>query len=353
MDADNKPVYAIDIVSDLIRAYSGTEPVFFQRDGNFFAASNVGFGWLGHGLSTTPKDPERLRYSEKEDAEILESEDIRNSDEERKIKKNELNRVKPLIFGPDHDCYSLENMFELVEEISKLKDDGKIRMLTHGVRYRSHKYGYASDGEDVGLNSGRVIDRKRYFELMRLKEEGLYSGLERVSEEAKDEPEFGMGMTKSKKDIVEMAYDGTETGRMGHKPFSILDALVITPDFLITFPRNGTFDYRGENKTWTEKTEFNGRGGVLKFRGVGTGSESPFSSYYRTNSFEISGIDSQDFGVESEQIDRTLAYGRKVISEFMPKIQQYVGRLNKMNNQAYSGEIAGREKRRQEDLARV
>lgn len=344
--------YQIDIVTELITRLGGSNPVFFQRDHQFYVASSAGFGWVGHGLSTHPKNAERLECGvDKEDSEILESKDITYIEQpkekyqsaKRRVIKQELRRVQPLLFGEDDDMFSLESMAKTAEALQNLPDDGKIRMISHGNGYHSHKHGYACDGMDFWLSTGRVIDRKRYFELMRQKEEALLQGLEKTSVAASKEPEFGVGVAGNR-NYIEMAYDGSGIGRMGYKPFSLVDALVITPAFLVSFPRSGGFEYNERNKVWTPETGFSSSNGILKFRSTPTHDDSPFKIYFKTNSLASNVRTISEFQEQSEQMIAALSHGTKAVGEVMPLMEMYVARMNNMNNTAFAKSIERRRK---------
>jgi len=338
MAEEAEHVYAVDIVSDIIRRLSGSEPVFFQRDGQFFAASTAGFGWLRRGLNIKQKVK---RFGEEEYPEILESLDItyeekpKNKYEGSKLRvvKKELGRVMPLIFGSDDDSYNLKNMAKTAEVLGKLKPDGKIRLVSHGSGYHSHKYGYAADGMDFWLSEGRVMDKARFFQLMREKEETLLTGLEKKANEGKDEPEFGFG--EGSKERILSVYNGSGADVLP-------DALVITPHFLFTFPRTGQFRHR-ENEAWTTSTGFIGRESPVRFYHIGGGYKSPFAAYFKTNSINISALGTEEFNAQARRMAADLALGTKLVAEIMPQVQQYIERLNNMNNTAFAKDIVYRE----------
>ena len=344
----NKKIYAIDIVSELVRNLSGSEPAFFQRDECFFAASTVGFGWVEHGLSTLAEDPEGVKGGYiKEKPEIIDSKDITymdqgefKGDKTRRVINEEVSRVRPILFGRDTDSFTLKDIAKAVESFTKNSDDKKIRLVSHWNSYRSHKYGYAADGMDFGLGEARVMDRERYFELMREREERLLSGLEEISRLASEEGEYN----SSNKDIIEMAYDGTGTGRMCPKPYAILDAFVITPDFLINFPRKGQLSYHNRNESWSDSSEFNAREGIVKFGEISTGYKSPFSFHYRLNSSPIIARKTDEFTDLINQSNAKITRGVSAILNVMPQIEQYVERLNNMNDIAFRKEIKRHEK---------
>jgi hypothetical protein len=237
-----------------------------------FVASEQGFGQVSYGLQTRPR--KRDKY-DKELPEILESEDlvIRTIKDDfgcgRKqvMLKKEKQYVVPTLFGPDDNRFTLEEMMKTASALQKLPDDKKIRMISHGERYHSHKHGYACDGIDVWVDSGRVMDRERYLELVRMNETKL---LEAISSLEK----FEQGNIHAHTDFY------SEYNRLKFPKCAI-----ITPNVLVSFPRGGRLSgtNSGTSEWSSNQTHFNGN--VIEYGEFeGAHRESPFNFYITLNS---------------------------------------------------------------------
>lgn len=169
-----KQEHALDIVTGIITAISDTKPIFFQRDGDLFVASEAGFGVLRNYLITR---------------EIQKSAESTGTDK----------YIKAIRFSSDTRDYSLEDIANSAMQLSKLPDDGKIRIVSHSESYHSHKHGYAQDGLDVALQYAGEMNREKYLELFRQAEERDWTRNAVITQDMAlcfpVEVEFGKGVT--------------------------------------------------------------------------------------------------------------------------------------------------------------
>lgn len=221
-----KRIYAIDIVGEIIAKLGASKPAYFQRDGRLFIVSESGFGRLGSGLSTDaslldlpeyrhkerPMDLEEVRAS----TDAVEELDSNFSGYHQKVKfaEGEERYIAPIWFRRDSQSFSLRDMVKTAGWLTKLPNDGKIRLINHSSRYHSHKYGYAADGEDVWLASARVMGREKYLDLFRKKED-LSLGVDCVI--------VTPNLRASFPAIVEVRYDSDGDLKIGKGCFDIAE----------------------------------------------------------------------------------------------------------------------------------
>ncbi len=238
--------YAVDAMIATVRGVGDSEPVFFQRNGCFYVASPQGFGRMSYGLSLSPQNPENKRYMT-ELPEIENSQDLtiregEGLNEKLRLKESELERTRPLIMHEDSgESFSLESMANLAKALQKIGDDGNIRLVSHYTSYHSHKHGYAADGTDTSLDGARVMQREKYLEIMRSREDGFFEGLLKATKEQ-------LGRVYESSSISYMM----PQGRVVHIP----DVLIATPNVMAAFPRRVFFDHHNRNSTWQKDTDF-------------------------------------------------------------------------------------------------
>ncbi len=320
--------YAVDFVIDVMSRISSTKPVMFQRDGSLFVASEQGFGHVSYGLQT--RSQKRDKY-DKELPEILESEDLvirtiqdkYGGGRKRVMLKKEKQYVVPILFGPDDNRFTLEEMMKTAAALQKLPDDKRIRMISHGERYHSHKYGYACDGIDVWVDSGRVMDRERYLELVRMNETKL---LEAISSLEKSE----QGNIHAHTDFY------SEYNRLKFPKCAI-----ITPNVLVSFPRRGRLSgtSSGTSEWSSSQTHFNGN--VIEYGEFeGAHRESPFNFYVTLNSQVFPPAKTAD--VIASKGEGTISQVRNELDTICAYVAQepnFIQTINAVHNKACVKEI--------------
>lgn len=320
-------VYAADFVIDVMERISSPKPVMFQRDGSLFVASQQGFGHVSYGLQTTPQ--KRDKY-DKELPEILESEDlvIRTIKDDfgcgRKqvMLKKEKQYVVPTLFGPDDNRFTLEEMMKTAAALQKLPDDKKIRMVSHGERYHSHKYGYACDGIDVWVDSGRVMDRERYLELVRMNETKL---LEDISSLEK----FEQGNILHAR--LSSAYNSLKFPKCA----------IVTPNVLVSFPRRGRLSgtSSGTSEWSSSQTHFNWN--VVEYGEFeDSHRESPFNFYVTLNSQVFPAAKTADIITsKGEDIVNQVKKELEAICACVNQEPNFIQTINAIHNKACAKEI--------------
>lgn len=272
--------HAVDFVLKVMGEISSSKPVLFQRDGSLYVASEEGFGQVTYGLRT---EPENIQPWERrgQSPEITESVDgiKERSDGKLKFLDGEQKYLKAIAFGPDYVSFSLEEITADAQKLAGLPDDGKVRMICHSTRYHSHKFGYGADGIDVNVEIARVMDRNRYLELIREKEDKLIQAIEQ------------MGETRSRRDISE-----------SYKQIKIPDGVIVTPYMIISLPRRGRLHSDTDRPdSWTLNTRLDGKegfqehyGSILHHRVPSTYNESPFKVSVTLNAHNLENVDAGD-----------------------------------------------------------
>ncbi len=312
-------VYAVDTLIDTVRAISKTEPVYFQRDGSFYAATPDGFGKLGYGLCLRPQNPEKATWRQ-ELPEIVASENIlvklADENELTKFRRGERTRTRPLLFNKDSCSFmSLESMATTVALLKKLPDDGKIRMIGHSTSYHSHKFGYAADGSDVWLGVARVMKRKTYLEMMRTKEDELIESL-----------------TQNGLRAAERIYEDKTYTFANGRSVEIPDVWVITPNIMLTFPREGRLDYHDRDQSWRADSDLNRRN-LPEYFGIKMYDESPFTYSLVINRKVINGRTRQDFGRQTTKSLNRLGDELAGVATTLPRIQLFLKSINTLHDQ--------------------
>ena len=115
--------YAIDFVLDVVRKISSKEPVLFQKVGSLYVASTEGFGKVKYGLRTTPEEIQTWE-KRRQSPEIVESQDAIEKwvgdswNKEPKFLNGEQKYFKDIVFGPDSNSFSLEEITKTAQELA-------------------------------------------------------------------------------------------------------------------------------------------------------------------------------------------------------------------------------------------
>ncbi|MFA6088435.1 MAG: hypothetical protein WC755_01100 [Candidatus Woesearchaeota archaeon] len=262
--------YIVDTVLDVVKEISGKEPTLFQRDGILYVASDAGVGLVFNGFLTSDirdnsKDKPKWFKESKSIIEKIEKDTVH-------FVKEEIPFVKAIAFGPDSNYDSLESIAKHAKEIAS-RDDGKIRMMEHGTTHRSHKYGYACDGFDVYATDARTMDRQKYLELLREKEnqmlEQFQAWKEYVDEQPKGDAFFSDRLENSAKNI------------------KVPKCIILTPTTLVSFPYDVELSsMHSRSNPWNKKTPF--AFDETHFMKKGDYYENPYSLYVTLNKKEFS-----------------------------------------------------------------
>ncbi len=328
MSQEQPKPYAIDTLIATVKAISDTPLVFFQRDGSFYATSPQGYGKISYNLSLVPQNPRNEEWRQ-ELPEIIDSENVimkkcedrdRHANEKTEFKKGEKPYISALIFNRDsYGVVNLETMAATARSLGALPDDDNIRLLSHNRSYHSHKYGYGCDGADTWIGDARVMNRDRYFELMREKEDDFFEKLHQGDES-----------------VIEKAYRNSAVGFMNGRPLEIPDVMVITPNVMVTFPRLGELDHHEPNKVWTREMDLHE---WPVYRGVHMSERSPFGIYCVVNKklIEAKTLNGLDVGIT--QVMTYLSDDLAGVKKAMPHIESFLDRINYAHNQANNKRI--------------
>ncbi len=325
-------VHAVDSLIAVMRGLSSTEPVMFQRDQRFYVVSEEGFGLMNIGMWAWPLsdrekqdfdkyggDPDegneylkeykkQWRDNNRHISELLESEDIIQAFEKDSpysryqtpvFAQSELPYIRPLMFGHNDNTFTLDGITGIAR--LELPDDGMIRMIEHSEGYHSHKHGYAMDGIDVNVQAARKMDREKYLELMRKKEDWIYEKLSRNDIRAK-----------------------------------FADCTVVTPFMMFTFPRQGhpRQGHHSRNLWDMYYTRFFDDLRIeYTFQPY---DKNPFESVVTINSVAIT---PDKFG----HYQGRLAHELDAINSEMENISQFVGMLNELHAKAHPPRVPANE----------
>lgn len=319
--------YAVDFVLDFMTSLSEKEPVLFQRDGALYVVSEEGFGCVSVGLADRPVEyPFRRTPGDMQPPEMQESEDAILGWGGDKYDKRPLFRpdhepfIDAIIFGPDSYSFCLDDMMNAAIALRKLPDDGKILMVSHVSNYRNHKYGYAVDGIDVFVQNARVMDRGRYLELLRAKEDELVASLE-------------------------ASLQATERGaiRDRYTRQRLPESYCITPNLRVCLPRKSRIHlHRAEPDSWSGSTIIESN-----FYDVDTFEESPYGMTLGINAVRLNGDGlSGKIAGYAERLEKELADVRAKV----PHARAIVDRLNDVHNRVCAGDISWMKEIRSEKI---
>jgi hypothetical protein len=232
-------------------------------------------------------------------------------DEKRRIVKSEAKFFLPLVRDSDGERSTLEDLLKIGEMARKENlDDGRIRMVSHGTRYHSHKHGYAVDGVDVSVTDARVMLRHEYFDLMRMQELRARETLDRD--------------------------DGGENTSM------LLGIVVITNHALLSFPFPTKFrqdDYRNDlNRHYGNDSPFVNEAMTSFSRGISSSTESPYTFNVNLLGGNLPKTSSpDDFSKNYGEILKTL---ERLKDCYTPGVQAIVEEANSLHNSKHAKRIA-------------
>ena len=267
--------FLIDVISGIVSRLSDSKPVYFQRDGQLFIATEEGFGIISLGLN--PKDE---KISPSVSNAIISLGRGYGAAQKVEFEKGEEKHINPIRFLLDDKDYSLEDISKSAKALSKLPDDSKIRMIQHWSNYHSHKYGYAADGEDVGLTWAKVMDREKYLDFFRMREAQI--------------------RVRPEEDVVKCA--------------------VITPDIALSLPTEINLGERNSTQWGTYTKPI-----IRDFGDASILGEQPFDIYIYTNSHVITAKELEEF----YRMQKSFAKAIEAISSNLEGLKQYVTDFNK------------------------
>jgi hypothetical protein len=303
--------YAVDFVIDVMERISSSKPVMFQRDGSLFVASQQGFGQVTYGSKDISKIPES------DDLVIRVVRDNTTGIDKKKVMSNrERLRVLPILYTPQERSFTLENMINAAKALQELPDDNKIRMLSGGVGYPSHKPG----GIDIWVSEARVMNKESYLELIRMNETKMLGA---ISSLGKLEP----------KDIPS-----------AYQQLRFPDCVIVTPYLTVSFPRNGVFGYvhRGVMEWSTESPPFKHRAGesIMDYGESNFYSrKDPFGIYVTLNSHRFQPKTAEDLALKAKRLFAET--GMNLMGFFLAFDKQpcFIDEINAIHNKACAKEI--------------
>ncbi len=304
--------YAVDFLLSVMEGLGTSRPLLFQRDGSLYVASADGFASANYGLRTAPENIPEWEKME-QSPEILESLDATKIDEEKPY-------LGAIAFGPDDYSFSLREMRETYLKLSGLPDDGKIRMVSHGNQYHSHKYGYAEDGIDVWVAEARVMDREKYLQLIRQREVKIIGKMEELR---------GMMLGGTGRNVYE-AY---------HR-LKFPNCIVLTNNIFVSLPRNGRFEPACDVGSWGKDTR------LCDFRyhndEIRASHESPYKLHLTLNTRKVAAAETESLVYALDEISESREKEMRALLSNMPEAHAFLERLNKIHNSIWLSEISSR-----------
>jgi len=275
-------------------------------------------------LHTKPEDIEPWE-GRKQSPEIQDSQDIITQwigdyNQKPLFANGEEKYLKPIMFGEDSESFNLEEITKAAQELSALPNDNKVRMVLHRSGYHSHKHGYAMDGIDVYLVAARVIDKNKYLESVRAKEEKLINLLERSGEQTEER-------------ITNLYHN-----------IQFPDCIIVTPYIKVSLPREGTLGLHNEADPWTTRMEMinyanNLGGSILNFRNINTYHESPFGIHLDLNYVKLSEEQGSSLMPEIKRIRKLQDQQVEAVVSSIENAQEVIDRLNAVHNRVYASDI--------------
>lgn len=323
--------YVVDVVVDLITKISSSPVVYFQRDGSFYVASAQGFGRVTPGLNIYT---EELVDCERKTVLIDGTTSIvtwvgEEHNQRPKYSKGEQERLKPIVFGPDDNGFTLEDVTKAAQELANLSDDKMIRIVSHGSRYHSHKHGYAADGIDVWVRDASMMDRATFLELLRKQEEKTYARLQEIAE---FNPQ-GKGVNKKG---VEEQKQRMYKEALGRVPQGVL----ITPHLLAVLPIYGRMHlHRSEPDSWNNTTRFEMNPDRRFGTEVDTYRENPFNIYVTLNAHNLRANNAQTFDETQRNLTGNITRESGIVAATMKDLEILLERINDAHNKICAEDI--------------
>ena len=305
-----------DFVYNVLEKISSSKPVYFERDNILYIASDKGFGIISPGLGIGTKDA----------VDSFTNRSGNNSNEESIFNESDAPFFQAISFGPDTTSFTLEEITKRAEKLSKLTDDGKLRMISHGSGYHSHKFGYAADGTDVWVKDAKTIDRSTY--------------LDRINN----------AFDKTPSDLAELGkLKDRETIRDAYKRVLIPKLLIMTPYIIVSLPQNGRLNFgTHQPDSWTDQTELsinyegNNAGSILHSDEIDTMEESPYTINLKLNSHTYKVSDTNTLCNNSQKLMEEISMHLAAVNRNSHFVDGYLVELNEIHNEVCKQDIEWR-----------
>ncbi len=317
-------VYAVDFVLNVMKKLSSSEPVLFQRDGSLYIASAEGFGQVTYGLSTTSEITQSWG-GRKQLPEVLESEDVLCKGVEDRygkkpafkeaFKEGEAPFLKAIALGPYTYKFSLEEIIKAAKELAALPDDRKVRMISNTI-----------GSQDVFISAARVMDRNRYLELVRGREDALIQAMEQVGETGESRGTYKV-----------------------YRDLKVPDCAIVTPYLKVSLPRGGRLHlFRDESDSWTEETRMEShysestKGSILYHLDVNTSEESPFAINVTLNAKDLLDANVECLKSSGDKLVVKVSEQLSAVTSSIHIAQEFIDRMNAAHNKACAQNIEWR-----------
>lgn len=268
----------------------------FQRDGFLYLVGREAVAIVGDGLPCSPS-PNRYDETLKRHVSLLDREKSSIIDSKGKLIKSERQYFEPICFSSEDCRTNLKELLNIWKKLDNLKDDGRIRMISHGV----------NDHGDISVSDARVMLRDEYFDIMKKEEQRKVEELDEGSE--------------------------------GYVNSSLPGVAVITPYALISFPFSTELEIGSIRHSfgWTNSDSFTSNRSVSFDKRFPAADESPYHFYVIPNAIhftELSGTHSP------ETYEGFLERLTNLKDCYTDKVQAIVSNANALHNAKHAKEIA-------------
>ncbi|MBW3003155.1 hypothetical protein KY328_03535 [Candidatus Woesearchaeota archaeon] len=299
-------VYACDVVDELVSnlCKKGDSPVMFQRDGSMYKIGRniMGVTSFGVPMVRVHKQPAPAVFEVSDNA----------LDDEGKFVKSEIHRFGPLVYEYQPGL-CLSEVETIYLALNRLGNDGKVRLIRQsgekrGDHYNEHTLYFPGDA--------RIMEREKYMELLRQREQEILEKIGKAT--ATDLRGVDVALYKCQ----------------------FPDCAIITPDYIITFPRKGVLN-NSTCSEWSRSTRFNDfswQERILRWRKPQVERESPYTATVKVNSRESSDI--RDLSSRLHALGETMDF----IEHHLGPAREFVDEFNTLHNKVCAKDIARRKR---------
>jgi hypothetical protein len=327
--------HAIDLAINVLKKIEDTESALpmFHRNGYLFVLGKKGFAQIRTDLLP---HWEPIRYPEREesdDAIALVTEEDRA--QRARYTESEAQHFELIDLHSCSTAFTLKEMRDL-ERILSSVDDGRIRMVETSSSHRSHMGGYGLDGIDVHVRSAQVMDRVRYLEIAREKEDFVMEQMQRVADELESK-------------ILPQGRVDSHL-RDAYSTIRLPDAVIITEYLYVAFPRDGSLEPEcSQVDMWDNDSPLgiaSTTGSVLKYELLSGWSKKPFGIKIAVNNQQCRSDDADALHKDTARVldgvgKYISAVTTGVDTNCADEIGDYVRQLNRVH-EAVRRHAAGR-----------
>jgi hypothetical protein len=288
--------HAVDLAIQIIKNHDEIEstPPMFHRNGFLYVLGTKGFVQVQTDLALKSwGDYVHPELNEAEDAVV---DRVERERAKRAVYKPDEKAYFDLIdLGPSTSGFTLADMLKIGQELRKLPDDGRIRLVGTTSAYHGHKGGYDTEGDDVSVQRAGVLDTERYLEIAREKEDGLVAKLERIALE------------------LEKVVRPENIGRHIRETYHQLvfpDTIFLTEHVFVSFPRYGILNVGHGEDAWDKDSVFGDHlRPILHIRETSMRDSMPYSLKLAANNHKVVVQDPDALTAGQAEFGSAIGYG--------------------------------------------